>query len=120
MKLNLETRNLSDVIIVYCQGRIVYRDEAAALSGVVEELLRPNSKLVLDLSGVSAIDSAGIGELALLHTLGVEKNASLKYAGATSQVRGLLNLTNLDRVLEMHPSVEDAVDSFSEAQVCDC
>ena len=30
LKLSLETRNRGDVIIVHCQGRIVYRDEAAA------------------------------------------------------------------------------------------
>ena len=35
LKLSLETRNRGDVIIVHCQGRIVYRDEAAALSRVV-------------------------------------------------------------------------------------
>src|SRR5579864_2789324 len=31
LKLSLETRNRGDVIVVHCQGRIVYRDEAAAL-----------------------------------------------------------------------------------------
>src|ERR1700691_1258581 len=31
LKLSLETRNLGGVMIVHCQGRIVYRDEAAAL-----------------------------------------------------------------------------------------
>lgn len=29
LKLTLETRNLGDVVVVHCQGRIVYRDEAA-------------------------------------------------------------------------------------------
>ena len=54
LKLSLETRNRGDVIIVHCQGRIVYRDEAAALSRVVGEVLQQTSKVVLDLSGVSA------------------------------------------------------------------
>src|SRR5580658_2148770 len=31
LKLSLETRNSGDVMIVHCQGRIVYRDEAASL-----------------------------------------------------------------------------------------
>ena len=39
LKLSLETRNFGDVVIVHCQGRIVYRDEAAALSRVVGEVL---------------------------------------------------------------------------------
>src|SRR5258708_38929093 len=31
LKLSLETRNRGDILIVHCQGRIVYRDEASAL-----------------------------------------------------------------------------------------
>src|SRR5579862_8246576 len=114
LKLSLETRNRGDVIIVHCQGRIVYRDEAAALSRVAGEALQDGSKLVLDLSGVSAMDSAGIGELALLQTWAQERNANLKCAGANDLVRTLLDLTNLDSVVEVHPSVESAVESFRE------
>lgn len=121
LKLSLETRNSGDVVIVHCQGRIVYRDEAAALSRVAGEALQGGSKLVLDLSGVSAMDSAGIGELALLQTWAQERNANLKCAGANDLVRTLLDLTNLDSVVEVHPSVESAVESFREERICaDC
>ncbi len=65
VKLSLEMRNRGEVIIVRCQGRIVYRDEAASLARVAGEVLQQGRKLVLDLSGVNSIDSAGIGELAL-------------------------------------------------------
>ena|SRR5438270_8588915 len=121
LKLSLETRNNGDVMIVHCQGRIVYRDEAAALSRLVGEVLQHASKLVLDLSGVKTMDSAGIGELALPQTLAQDRNANLKCAGANTMVRALLDLTNLDRVLEVHPSVDSALASFREERVCaDC
>ena len=109
------------MMIVHCQGRIVYRDEAAALSRLVGEILKDGSKLVLELSGVSAMDSAGIGELALLQTWAQERNAEFKCAGANSVVRTLLDLTNLDSVLEVHPSLDSALESFREEQICaDC
>jgi anti-sigma B factor antagonist len=121
LKLSLETRNCGDVIIVHCQGRIVYRDEAAALSRVVGEVLQQARKLVLDLSGVSSMDSAGIGELALLQTWAQGKNVNLKCAGPNPLVRTLLDLTNLDSVLEVHPSLDAALASFREDRVCaDC
>jgi anti-anti-sigma factor len=108
-------------MIVHCQGRIVYRDEAAALSRVVGEVLGQTSSVVLDLSGVSSMDSAGIGELALLQTWAKQRNVSLKCAGANSLVRTLLDLTNLDTVIEVHPSLAAALDSFSHERVCaDC
>jgi anti-sigma B factor antagonist len=121
LKLSLETRNSGDVVIVHCQGRIVYRDEAAALSRVVGEVLGQTSNVVLDLSGVSSMDSAGIGELALLQTWAQQRNASLKCAGANSLVRTLLDLTNLDTVIEVHPTLDAAMESFRDERVCaDC
>jgi anti-sigma B factor antagonist len=121
LKLSLGIRNRGDVIVVHCQGRIVYRDEAAALSRVAGEILQHTNKLVLDLSGVSSLDSAGMGELVLLQTWAQDRNVQLKCAGPNSVVQDLLSLTNLDAVLEIHPSVEEALESFREEQVCtDC
>jgi anti-sigma B factor antagonist len=117
LKLSLETRNRSDVIIVHCQGRIVYRDEAAALARVAGEVLQQGRNLVLDLSGVSSIDSAGIGELALLQSWAQGRQGNLKLAGVSSLVSSLLELTNLDSVLEVYPSVDAAVESFGEERV---
>jgi anti-anti-sigma factor len=121
LKLSLETRNSGDVIIVHCQGRIVYRDEALALSQLVGELLQCGSKVVLDLSGVSSIDSAGLGELVLLHRRAQSQKAEMKYANPSPLVRDLLGLTNLDSVFEIHPSLYDALAAFQPAQACaDC
>lgn len=121
MKLSLEIRNRGDVIVVHCQGRIVYRDEAASLSRLVGEILKKGSKLVLELSGVSSMDSAGIGELALLQTWAQERNAELKCAEANPMVRTLLDLTNLDSVMEVYPTLEAAIESFRNERVCaDC
>jgi len=121
LKLSVEAQNHGDVIVVHCHGRIVYRDEAAALSRVVGEVLHNGTKLVLDLSGVTSMDSAGIGELALLQTWAQERNAELKCAAASTVVRTLLDLTNLDSVLDVHQTLDAALESFREENVCaDC
>jgi anti-anti-sigma factor len=121
LKLSLETRNCSDVMIVYCQGRVVYRDEAAALSRLVGDVLENSGKVIIDLSGVSSIDSAGLGELAYLYTWARSQNADLKCASPTPFVRDLLDLTNLDSVLEIHPSVGEALAAFQPTEACaDC
>jgi anti-anti-sigma factor len=117
LKLSLEARNHGSVVIVRCQGRIVYRDEAAALSRIVDELLHPGTKLILDLSGVSSMDSAGIGELVLLQTWARQRNAVLKCAGPSNVVRTLLDLTKLDSVLEVYNTLAEALDSFREAKI---
>jgi anti-anti-sigma regulatory factor len=83
---------------------------------VVSEMLANGGKVVLDLSGVTSIDSAGIGELAFLHTWARAQNADLKFASPTPFVRDLLGLTNLDSVLEIHPSLCEALAAFQSAE----
>jgi anti-anti-sigma factor len=108
-------------LIVHCQGRIVYRDEAAALSQVVGEVLHNGGKVVIDLSGVTSIDSAGIGELVFLHTRAQSQNADLRVANPCAIVRDLLDLTNVDSVLAIHPNLDDAVAGFQLSELCaDC
>jgi anti-sigma B factor antagonist len=121
LKLSLETRKHDDVAVVYCQGRIVYREEAAALSRLVADLLQHSTKVVLDLSDVSSIDSAGIGELVLLHTLAQSKHARLSCASPRTFVRDLFQLTRLDSFFEIYSSVDEAISAFAPAEVCaDC
>ena len=126
MKLNLQTRNREDVMIVHCHGRIVYRDEVAALSRLVGQIIANRGKVLLDLSGVSFIDGAGMGELVLLHTWAQSRNAELKCASPSPLVRELFDLTNLNSVLEIHTDLDGALAVFqsgaydSEELCADC
>jgi anti-anti-sigma factor len=112
VKLSLETRHLGDVMVVHCEGRIVYRDEAAALSRVVTEALKNTREVVLDLEGVQRIDSAGLGELA--HIVNSAGRGKLKLAGVNPRVMQLLRLTNLSSAFEIHPSLMEALDARDE------
>src|SRR5437764_11716672 len=108
-------------MIVYCQGRIVYRDEAASLSRVVGEVLDQGGKVVLDLSGVTSIDSAGIGELVFLQTWARSRNVELKIASPIPFVQQLLQLTNVNSVLDIHSNLSDALTAFESVEACaDC
>ena len=114
LKLSLETRRSGDVIIIHCEGRIVYRDEAAALSRVVGEALQDTREVILDFAGVGSIDSAGLGELVLAHMSAEGQGKSVKLSGARPHVRELLELTNLSSVFELYPSLEDAIEMGDE------
>ncbi len=116
--LSLETRQRGEIVIVHCQGRIVYREEANALSSVVGELLQDGGKVILDLSGVSVIDSAGIGELVLLHRRAEERKVELKYANPRPYVRDLFHLTQVGSFLEIHPSLGEALAAFQPRALC--
>lgn len=66
------------------------------------------TRVVIDLSGVSFVDSSGLGALvALLKRVG--PTGSLVLAGVQPPVAKLLALTRLDRVFEVQPSVRAAL-----------
>jgi anti-anti-sigma factor len=109
MKLSLETRTTVDgVTIILCIGRIVYRDEAAALSRTASRLMRDGRNLVLDLSGVGAIDGAGLGEFVGLHNWAATSRCTFKLAALPNHVRNLFELTKLAPVFEIYSTVEKA------------
>jgi anti-sigma B factor antagonist len=114
MKLDLETRAIDDVTVLYCRGRFTYRDEATAFSQKIAELLPHTRRVVVELSGLEVIDSAGLGELVVVHMWIKASGCSLKLAGANSRVRQLLKLTNLLSVFDVHRTLDDALLSFQQ------
>src|SRR5690242_10020409 len=101
LSLRLETSSLGNAVVVHCHGRIVYRYEAAALSYKVSELLERRKVVILDLRHVSAIDSAGLGELVALHMWARGHGCLLRLSGLSSRIHDLLRLTNLTSLLEV-------------------
>jgi anti-anti-sigma factor len=110
--LDLETRAIDDVTVLFCRGRFTYRNEATAFSQRIAELLPSARRLVVELSGLEAIDSAGLGELVVVHMWIRASGCSLKLAGARPRIRELLELTNLLSVFDVHPTLDDALRSF--------
>ncbi len=63
MNLKIEKRQVDGVTVVSCQGRIMFGDEANALRDFLKEALTETPRMVLNLSGVTYIDSGGLGTL---------------------------------------------------------
>jgi anti-sigma B factor antagonist len=111
LQLTLKTRRSGDVLIVHCVGRIVYGDETAIFSRVVRQALQHTREVVLDLKSVHGVDSAGLGELVLLHLWATSQDKALKLVGADRRLQELFELTNLSSVMMMYSSLEEALQS---------
>jgi anti-sigma B factor antagonist len=107
-KLTLQLDEDENVTVLRCRGRISYREEAAELSKKVTELLPHSRHLILELSGVELIDSAGLGELVMVLLWTQASGCSIKLAAPRRNVRELLELTNLASVFEIYPTLADA------------
>lgn len=69
-------------------------------------------RIVVDLGAVTFMDSSGLGALIAGLKKARQASGDLRITGVTQQVATVLSLTNLDRVLRAHPSVEAAADGW--------
>jgi anti-sigma B factor antagonist len=109
LSLSLESSRLGDAIVLHCKGRIVFRDEVIKLSQVAGDSIQAAGLVILDLKGVTSIDSAGLGEMVSLHMWARGHGCALKVTGLSSRIRHLLELTNLISVFEIYATEEEAL-----------
>ena len=112
MQLKLTTRTVQDILVVNCDGRIVFGEESAELRDSVKALIAQNKKIVLNLGGVSYIDSGGLGTLVALYTTAHNSGGSIKLCNLTQRVGDLLQVTKLLTIFEVYETEEDAIQSF--------
>lgn len=112
MSLSLESRHCGSVYIINCSGRIVSGDESAVLEAALQRGLREFTRVVLNVSRVDRIDSAGMGLLVrfLWHTR--NRNGDVRLSAPTEFISQLLKMTKLDSVFRIYPTEEAAIVSF--------
>jgi len=116
MQLKLTKRTVDGILAIECNGRIVFGEEAALLREQVKAAIADGSKrIVLNLGGISYIDSGGLGTLVALHTTALSAGASIKLANLTTRVGDLLQVTKLLTVFDVHDSEYKALESFRSA-----
>ena len=109
MGIELYDSSRGDAVILAPSGRLNLVS-APKLKKLADEVVASGrARIVVDLSGVSFMDSSGLG--ALIGALKSARQAAgdLRIAGATEQVLAVLQLTNLDRILRPYPTVQDAL-----------
>ncbi len=66
--------------------------------------------LVVDLRDVQFIDSSGLGALLSAHQNAAQRSTSFVLAGLQPRVRSMFELTRLQRVFEIYPGLQEALD----------
>jgi anti-sigma B factor antagonist len=105
---------VGDVAVIDLQGRVTFGEGAERLRDKVNSLLHQgHRKLLLNLSGVDYVDSAGLGEIVGTFATVRRHGGSLKLLGLTSRIRDLLSITKLLTVFETFDAEAEAVRSFT-------
>ncbi|MFZ0799255.1 MAG: STAS domain-containing protein [Terriglobales bacterium] len=117
LQLTLEGGHSGSAVVLHCQGRIIFRSEARALSSIVGEVLPSAHRMVVDLAGIDAVDSGGLGELVLTHMWAEAAGYTLKFASPRKSVGHLFEITNLVSVFDVYASVPEAMAAMFQEEI---
>jgi anti-sigma B factor antagonist len=116
--MHISERTVGDVVIVDVSGKVTLGDGGdVVLKDKMQSLVQQGKKKVLlNLSDVSYVDSAGLGEIVQSYATVMKNGGSLKLLNVTRRIKDLLSITKLLTVFECHDSEAEAVNSFSSAK----
>ncbi len=111
MTLKTDTRVENGVTVVSCSGRITFGDEAMALRENLKKVLASTRQVILNLSGVTYIDSGGLGTLVGVYSSARASGADIKLTGLGQRLRDVLQITKLVTVFEVYETEQQAIDA---------
>ena len=104
------TRDVNDIAIIKVDGKITIGAGDQQLRDVIAGA--SSNKILLDLSGVTTIDSSGIGELVGSYTTVTNKGGKLKLLHLPAKLNELLHVTQRITVFEVYENEQEAIASF--------
>jgi anti-anti-sigma factor len=107
--MNLTTETFGDCIVVHAPQDLG-RDQADRVENFLHTL--PRVKIVLDFDDVEQVDSAGLTAVVNAQEALRALGGDLKVSTTSTVNRKILEITRLDRQLDVFDSVIDAVKSF--------
>jgi anti-sigma B factor antagonist len=97
--LTIDVTEAGDVFLVRCAGRLI-SSASARFQGEVKRLIPRTSRITIDLTDVSFMDSMGLGTIAALYVSAKTAGCQLQLVNLTPRVRELFSITHLLSLFE--------------------
>jgi len=102
-----------DITVLGMTGRIVLGNNSRDVELKLAEVLRDKAKkIIFDLTGVTMLDSTGVGILVVCQGKITKEGGELRVAGATGIVGEVLRVTGLHRLFRLFSTVTEAATGF--------
>lgn len=113
MATKVSTLNKIDIAILEPHGSLVGDSRTDELRAKSRDLFEQgNRKLVIDLGGISYINSSGIGALVGIHTMYTKAQGRVKLCGLGKSIQNVFVVTRLTSVFDVEETRDAAVKSF--------
>ena len=111
--MKIEVRQREGVTIISINGKITIGAGDVALRAQIMETLDSGARnILINMSGVTTMDSSGIGELVHSYTTVTNHGGKLKLCNLPEKVIDILALTQLITVFDAFEDEEEAIASF--------
>lgn len=111
--MKISTRERDGVVILEPKGKITIGvGDVALRDAVLEQVDGGAEKLLMNMSGVTTMDSSGIGELVSAYTSVKNRGGTLKLLNLPPKINDILQITQLITVFEVFDDEDEAVASF--------
>lgn len=114
INLYIRERRVGDITILDMKGRVRIGGNTVALSKSIRCLIQEGKRLILlNLAGVTYIDSSGLGELISSQVSALNKGGEIKLVYLTETLRELLAMTKLLGVFDVYENEAEALVGFA-------
>jgi len=113
MSLTITSRKSNEIEILVLSGRLTLGDDGTgALRETARKALDRGADILVDLSGVDYIDSAGLGELVSAYASAAARGRHVKLMRPLKRVDSLLHITKMYSTFEIFEDEAAAIASF--------
>lgn len=111
--MNLKRRDEGDVTVLALSGRLMGGPDSNVFQDTVKKLIdEKRTKILVNLAGVSWINSTGLGILISAFTSVKNSGGQLKLVGVTERIQSILMITKLSTVFETFHDEATALGSY--------
>ena len=103
------------VALIKLAGRLILGPESSQLETMATDLFTGGTrKIIIDLGGVTHIDSTGIGRCIACLNKAMQVKGQLHMSSAKGQVRDSFRVTRLDRMFRFFDTLDEAKGAFKD------
>ena len=113
--MRVRERYFNGVAVVEVAGALTGAYPSPLKEAVCRAVRRGESRIIVNLREVNAIDSAGLGVLVACYTRATRGDAAIVLAEVTPRIYELLGVTNLFSIFEVFDTESEAIASFAVA-----
>ena len=110
--MKLTTSNENDTTVLAVVGEFNTDSVRKFNEAVIEAMDQQYRDFIVDLAGVTSVDSAGLEALTALQRQCEEQLGMVRFSGMDEAVRKIFEITRLDQTLPLNDTIEDAMASL--------